>query len=321
MAAQLMAWSVPLRPEKRWMPRATTSLPVPVSPRMTADSSVGAIRSMSAAIWSICAPPTSSVNDFAFRSPLTLPSIRYATHFSAPASTNLNMASPTRISWFGSSSTSVTYAPSTIVPLRLPRSLQHPARVLRVDARVLAAHRLLGDADQVRGIAADGQLGGDEDVRRRELLEVGRIEQDEPGALLVRRSGVARIGRVGAVSVARRNAGPVPAHRRSERITLGRLIAGVRCVEWRLRRHRAASQIDARTSSVRRSRSASVPAFSMTKSATFTFSASGICARIRPRTSSSETRIPRTRPTRPEPPREQRPRRAVGRHQRRRSRR
>ena len=29
MAAQLIAWNVPLRPEKRWMPRATTSLPVP----------------------------------------------------------------------------------------------------------------------------------------------------------------------------------------------------------------------------------------------------------------------------------------------------
>ena len=76
MAAQLMACSEPRRPEKLWMPRATTSLPVPVSPRTTADSSVGAMRSMSAAIWSICAPPTSSVKLLALRSPATLPSMR-----------------------------------------------------------------------------------------------------------------------------------------------------------------------------------------------------------------------------------------------------
>ncbi len=61
IAAQLTAPKRPGRPLKRCSSLATTSLPVPLAPRSTTLSGVGATRSSSATIRSICRPPTSKL--------------------------------------------------------------------------------------------------------------------------------------------------------------------------------------------------------------------------------------------------------------------
>jgi len=86
---------------------------------------------------------------------------------------------------------------------------QDPVVAFEEHARVVAAHGLVGDADRARRVAADDDLAREERVGRGELLEARRVEQDEPGArvLLEAARGLRRFA-----FVRRRDAGPESAH-------------------------------------------------------------------------------------------------------------
>ena len=75
------------------------------------------------------------------------------------------------------------------------------------DARVLAAHGLLGDADRARGVASEDHLARVKRVRGGELLEVRGVEQDEPRERRLRRREDGSV-----VLVAGRDAGAEPIH-------------------------------------------------------------------------------------------------------------
>jgi len=110
MAEQLMGMKgASRREESRWSALATSSLPVPVSPRMVTGVPEGATRSTSSKSWPMAGSPES------------IPSKVAGPAGGSPASSRSSV-SPSEAGLPGSHSASATRAPARKVPLVEPRS-------------------------------------------------------------------------------------------------------------------------------------------------------------------------------------------------------